>query len=109
MRDTLEMAREAGMHQSEFGWTTGDDPQCLYPECVYTENLKRLVELVRADERDLSQKLFEAMAEKHKAGIRAERSANIACIGRIAAMTVDPIDRARLYEAMEAIRARGQE
>jgi hypothetical protein len=52
MRSTIEMAREAGMYQSEFGWTTGDDPQCLYPECVYTENLKRLVELVRADERE---------------------------------------------------------
>jgi AmiR/NasT family two-component response regulator len=37
----------------------------------------------------------------------AEREACIECIGRIAAYTVDPIDRARLYEAMDAIRARG--
>ena len=36
-----------------------------------------------------------------------ERKANIGCIGRIAAMVVDPIDQARLYEAMDAIRARG--
>ena len=35
-----------------------------------------------------------------------ERTANIACIGRIAAMVVDPIDQARLYQAMDAIRAR---
>jgi hypothetical protein len=93
MRDTIEMAREVG-------FAVGLGSPAL-------EKFERLVELARADERDLSQKLFEAMAEKHKAGIRAERSANIACIGRIAAMTVDPIDRARLYEAMEAIRARG--
>jgi AmiR/NasT family two-component response regulator len=38
----------------------------------------------------------------------AEREACIECIGRIAAYTVDPIDRARLYEAMDAIRARGK-
>jgi hypothetical protein len=37
-----------------------------------------------------------------------EREACIECIGRIAAYTVDPIDRARLYEAMDAIRARGR-
>jgi len=35
-----------------------------------------------------------------------ERKANIGCIGRIAAMVVDPIDQAKLYEAMDAIRAR---
>ena len=62
MRDTIEMAREAGMYQSEFGWTTGDDPQCLYPECVYTENLKRLVELARADEREACAKVCESEA-----------------------------------------------
>jgi hypothetical protein len=39
----------------------------------------------------------------------AEREACIECIGRIAAYTVDPIDRARLYEAMDAIRARGKQ
>ncbi len=46
--------------------------------------LERFAELVRAD----------------------ERKANIGCIGRIAAMVVDPIDQAKLYEAMDAIRAR---
>jgi AmiR/NasT family two-component response regulator len=46
-------------------------------------------------------KAFEAL-------VRAdERAANIACIGRIAAMVVDPIDQARLYQAMDSIRARG--
>ena len=48
------------------------------------------------------------MLEKFAALIRAdERKANIACIGRIAALIGDPIDRARLHEAMDAIRARG--
>jgi hypothetical protein len=46
------MAREAGLHKGEFGWTTGDDPNCLYPECVYTKNLKQFEALVRADERE---------------------------------------------------------
>jgi len=51
---------------------------------AFTHNIERFAELVRADERE----------------------ANIGCIGRIAAMVVDPIDQARLYEAMDAIRAR---
>lgn len=50
----------------------------------FDTRLKRFAELVRAD----------------------ERKANIGCIGRIAAMVVDPIDQARLYEAIDAIRAR---
>jgi len=46
-------------------------------------------------------KAFEAL-------VRAdERTANIACIGRIAAFVGDPIDQARLHEAMDAIRNRG--
>jgi hypothetical protein len=50
------------------------------------EELKRFANLIRAD----------------------ERTANIACIGRIAAFVGDPIDQARLHEAMDAIRARGE-
>ena len=50
---------------------------------------------------------FEAALAKFAELVRAEeRKANIGCIGRIAAMVVDPIDQARLYEAMDAIRAR---
>ena len=44
----------------------------------------------------------------YEAGAAAEREACIECIGRVAAYTVDPIDRERLYEAMDAIRARGK-
>ncbi len=51
-----------------------------------TEFLERFAELVASD----------------------ERRANIACIGRIAALVGDPIDQARLFEAIDAIRARGQ-
>lgn len=55
----------------------------------------------------LSPDKFEAALMKFAELVRAdERKANIGCIGRIAAMVVDPIDQARLYEAMDAIRAR---
>lgn len=47
--------------------------------------------------------------EHFEALVRAdERRANIACIGRIAALVGDPIDQARLFEAIDAIRARGE-
>ena len=55
-------------------------------EPINLEKLKAFEALVRAD----------------------ERAANIACIGRIAAMVVDPIDQARLYQAMDSIRARSE-
>lgn len=50
--DIIRMAREAGMHHSFMGWTTGDDPDCEYPECVYTDNLERFAELVAKAERE---------------------------------------------------------
>jgi hypothetical protein len=81
MRDTIEMAREAGfMLVAERDPETGGWWEC------FDDEIKRLVALVRAD----------------------ERTANIACIGRIAAMVGDPIDQARLYQAMDVIRARGE-
>jgi hypothetical protein len=52
--DIIRMARKAGMEMdtSGIGWTTADDPNFLYPECVYTENLERFAALVAAAERD---------------------------------------------------------
>jgi AmiR/NasT family two-component response regulator len=73
------MAREAGI---ELDLIDEDEGQIWY---ITTEGIKAFEALVRAD----------------------ERAANIACIGRIAAMVVDPIDQARLYQAMDSIRARG--
>ena len=76
MKTVIEMAREAGFMKTVQG---GAEVSMASMDC-----LVRFAELVRAD----------------------ERKANIGCIGRIAAMVVDPIDQARLYEAMDAIRAR---
>jgi hypothetical protein len=59
--DIIRMAREAGMHEGWDGWTTGDDPNCLYPECVYTENLERFAALVAAAEREACTKVCERM------------------------------------------------
>ncbi len=78
MKSTIDMAREAGLEEM-WEFTTG-----------FTKRLKAFEALVRAD------------------AIADERRANIACIGRIAALVGDPIDQARLFEAIDAIRARGQ-
>lgn len=76
--DIIRMAIEAELICNEEGWCGWVEDTDLLPF------IERFAELVRADERE----------------------ANIGCIGRIAAMVVDPIDQARLYEAMDAIRAR---
>ncbi len=82
MKSTIDKAREAGLSIK--------DPQWGYNESHHVagwlDNLKAFEALVRAD----------------------ERRANIACIGRIAALVGDPIDQARLFEAIDAIRARGE-
>jgi hypothetical protein len=91
MKTTIDMAREAGIDE---WWDNGGD----WRE-TFNEHLKAFEALVRADERD--------RAMRENAYVQAERTANIACIGRIAALVGDPIDQARLHEAMDAIRARG--
>jgi len=50
--DIIRMAAKSGMHFYQFGWTTGDDKENLYPECVYTENLEKFANLVAAAERE---------------------------------------------------------
>ncbi len=48
MRDTIDMAREAGGREVD-----KDDPQCCIGSMAFDEHeLDRLVALVRADERD---------------------------------------------------------
>jgi hypothetical protein len=61
--DIIRMAAKSGMHFYQFGWTTGDDPNNLYPECVYTENLEKFAELVAAAEREVCAKVCEVEAE----------------------------------------------
>ena len=59
--DITRMAQEAGMREGWDGWATGDDPNCMYPECVYTENLERFAALVTAHEREECAKVAEAL------------------------------------------------
>jgi hypothetical protein len=62
MRDTIDMAREAG----------GDD-WGLFKD--FMPEIERLVALVRADEREQGQKWFDAVTAQHKQEILAEREA----------------------------------
>ena len=66
MRDTIDMAREAGfnLEQGFLLRVTGID-----------EDLKRFEALVRADEREQGQKWFDAVTAQHKQEILAEREA----------------------------------
>jgi hypothetical protein len=62
MRDTIDMAREAG---DDWDSTLSTDK----------EFLKRFEALVRADEREQGQKWFDAVTAQHKQEILAEREA----------------------------------
>jgi hypothetical protein len=75
MRDTIDMAREAGFdtHASE-----------VAINIFFTEELKAFAELVRADEREEFQRWFDAVTAQHKQEILAEREA----CAKLAATTV---------------------
>jgi hypothetical protein len=97
MRSTIEMAREAGVSIRGHYDETGSTPQ----------ELERLVELVRADEREQGQKWFDAVTAQHRVMILAEREA--------CAKVCEELDAE--YEAVcqmtsvmcgQAIRARGK-
>jgi hypothetical protein len=62
MRDTIELAREAG---DDWDSTLSTDK----------EFLKRFADLIRADEREQGQKWFEAVTAQHKQEVLAEREA----------------------------------
>jgi hypothetical protein len=101
-RDTIRMAREAGFlidGVQEFVFA----PSSFH----FTEELSAFAVLVAAAATEESNRRANAswtlMCEKM---VAVERRANIACIGRIAALVGDPIDQARLHEAMDAIQAR---
>jgi hypothetical protein len=91
MRDTIEMAREAGVSIRGHYDETGSTPQ----------ELERLVELVRADERKIvmSQPLTKEMWQRFEDEIRADERETCAKVadGYVGA---DPI--------ADAIRARGE-
>jgi predicted kinase len=69
MRSTIEMALEAGFQLADKRLYVYDR------DGVCQEEVERLVELARADEREQGQKWFDAVTEQHKAEILAEREA----------------------------------
>ena len=92
MRDTIDMAREAGI---------------IHPEMV-SSTIKAFEALVRADERKQGQKWFDAVTAQHKQEILAEREA----CAKLAATTVCDTHiptGVKIYGtvAAKAIRARG--
>jgi hypothetical protein len=94
MRDTIEMAREAG-------WTSYDSQD---------ERFKTLVALARADERErmYGKDIDTLLFEEHRLGFeKGSRSEREAC-----ALVVENIERKGDWitkaEAAEAIRARGE-
>ncbi len=61
--DIIRMALEAGIGEHDGCWTTDDDPDCLYPEAVYTKNLERFAALVAAAEREACAKVCDTEAD----------------------------------------------
>ena len=99
MRDTIDMAREAG---DDWDSTLSTDK----------EFLKRFADLVRADEREEFQRWFDAVTAQHKAEILAEREACAKVCDDLPAPERMSLDNESLWEAAtldcaEAIRARG--
>ena len=101
MRDTIDMAREAGF---------GEDTSVIWAydrEGVCTDELKAFEALVRADEREEGQRWFDAVTAQHKQELLAEREA---CAK--VCESIDDYDEnvdayySDIYAA--AIRARGQ-
>lgn len=84
--EIVRMAREAGMREGWDGWTTGDDPNCMYPECVYTENLERFFHMAQAAEREACAKVCDDISAKYKwPDDTAEKVASQWCADRIRA------------------------
>ena len=76
MRDTTDMAREAGFEVMRLHGVLPHVPKAIFiaNACV-TEEVKRLVALVRADEREEFQRWYDAVTAQHKQLILAEREA----------------------------------
>ena len=92
MRDTIDMAREAGIIDFRDAYSESHVQAVL-------QDLKAFEALVRADEREQGQKWFDAVTAQHKAEILAEREA-------CAQLCEDQWQTA--WDIQEAIRARGE-
>jgi hypothetical protein len=90
MRDTIELAREAG---DDWDSTLSTDK----------EFLKRFEALIRADEREQGQKWFDAVTAQHKQEILAEREA----CAKVADYYASGMDRNYSEIIADAIRNRG--
>jgi hypothetical protein len=66
MRDTIEMAREAGIYNDD-AWRFGMK--------AHKDSLEVFAALIRADERNEAGKWFDAVTAQHKQEILAEREA----------------------------------
>jgi hypothetical protein len=100
MRDTIEMAREAGL----LTW--------LKPPEDVIERFKSFDALVRADEREQGQKWFDAVTAQHRVMILAEREACAKLCDRVVGGT-NPDDihsdsQWAAFSLAQAIRARGE-
>jgi hypothetical protein len=111
MRDTIEMAREAGFYAMRGHGLLPHVPEDIFIANVgVTEEVNRLVELARADERermygkDIDTLLFEEHRLGFEKGSRSERE--------VCAKVCENIERNGHWitkaEAAEAIRARGE-
>ena len=100
MRDTIDMAREAGFIIDE----SLGVPYALINEKTFVEfnvALERLVDLARADEREQGQKWFDAVLEQHKINVLAEREAVIKLLIELKVVSAEGT-------LIDAIRNRGQ-
>jgi hypothetical protein len=91
MRDTIDMAREAGIDEPESDW-------------MYWKAMERFAALVRADERAQGQKWFDAVTAQHKQLILAEREA---CAELVYNSPPSDEYESPLKAVYNAIRARG--
>jgi hypothetical protein len=97
MRDTIDMAREAGVYK-DCDWRYGMKAE--------GDSLKVFEALVRADEREQGQKWFDAVTAQHKQLILAEREACAkVCDARY--MGDNNREDTESRRCAEAIRARG--
>ena len=98
MRDTIDMAREAGFFED-----TGDG-QGMW--MANTSCLKAFEALVRADEREQGQKWFDAVTAQHKQLILAEREA-CAKVCEDLSLSQNSEWEVGTLDCADAIRARG--
>jgi hypothetical protein len=110
MRDTIEMAREAGFNVKMFKPPVITAYHSNGSWVSVGDELKAFEALARADEREQGQKWFEAVTAQHKQEILAEREACAKLAQSTVCDTHIPTG-VKIYGtvAAKAIRARGEQ